>query len=135
MFTFECRTGRLCELRFGAEFLGAEMPRLRARMLEVFASTTGKMSFATDMRRLTRFDGETESQLIELMRADSPRVGRSGFLVRRGTPFAMQVLRMVQTTETRVRRVFHDRVELETWLGEALSAEEQERLRTFLDAE
>lgn len=131
--TFELRAGRLCELRMNEDFAAADMPGFRTKMAGVFRDHPGKLFFCNDLRRPKRFGPEEERQLSDLLRADSPRIGRSAFLVQRGSPLAMQVLRLVTDAENKGRRVFQERRDLELWLGEVLTEDEKVRMRKFLD--
>jgi hypothetical protein len=132
-FTFELVVGRLCEFRFGEDFTAADMPMVRSRMARLFSDNPGKLLFCTDIRRPKRFGPEEERQLAEFMRTDSARIGRSAFLVARGSSLALQVLRLVSDSEHKARRVFQDRRELEGWLSEGMTNEEKARLDQFLD--
>lgn len=131
--TFELHVGRLCELRMNEDFCAADMPSFRARMANIFRDHPGKLLFCNDLRRPRRFGPEEEKQLADLLKTDSPRVGRSAFLVARGSPLALQVLRLTTEAENKGRRVFQERRDLEAWLGELLTDEEKERMRQFLD--
>lgn len=133
MLTFELHVGRLCELRMFEDFSVADMPAFRSRMASIFSNHPGKLLFCNDLRRPKRFGPEEERQLTDLLRTDSPRIGRSAFLVTRGTNLALQVLRLISDAEHKGRRVFQERADLELWLGEVLTDEEKARMRLFLD--
>lgn len=86
-----------------------------------------------DWRLLPLMTGDASTRLFQLMAQYNPRVERSAILASRDAPTAvMQFLRVIGESKHPDRRLFHDADELESWLGELLSAEESARLRTFL---
>jgi hypothetical protein len=92
------------------------------------------MIFCCDARKLPLFPPEVSDLLINVMRADNPRVLRNGLVAGPSSLFGLQIERMFREAGNPGRRSFRTRAELETWLGEVLKTPEMTRLKAFLDA-
>jgi hypothetical protein len=128
----EHHVGRLGEIRITGSLTLAEMSTYRSRFATLLQTLPGKLVFCNDLRAAHAITPEVEQQGIALMRAATPRIERAAMLVSRKGVFGVQMLRATLSTDSRVRRVFHDPHEVEQWLGEVLDAAERERLRAFL---
>ncbi len=132
MFTMEHHVGRLGEIRILGSLTLDEMSTYRSRFAALLQAIPGKLVFCNDLRLADGVSPEVEQQGIALMRAATPRIERAAMLVSRKGVFGVQMLRATLSTDSRVRRVFHDPHEVEHWLSEVLDDAERERLRAFL---
>jgi hypothetical protein len=134
MMTLERHVGRLCEARFVTPVTVEETHALIAGVRQLFAATTGPVVFCCDARKLPLFPPEVADLLTALMRADNPRVERTGLVSGPSSVFGLQIERMFREAGNPGRRAFRARADLEAWLGEVLNKAEIARMRSFLDA-
>ncbi len=134
MFSVVNRVGRLVELTIVAPVSLEEATRsfIEARTC-VNSVAGGKAVTVADLRGSDVFSPEVADKFTLLMRAQNLYIQRSATLVAEGATASLQFLRMVREAGYASRRVFKQRHELETWLGEVLTRPERERLHAFLD--
>jgi hypothetical protein len=134
MFALLNRAGRLVECSLespvtnqDAEGVGAELKRLLGAV-----PAGQKIVVATDLVLTRTLAPDVAERFIGLMRADNPRVERSGFLIAdNAATFALQLERMIKEANHPSRRVFRRADIWQAWLAEVLSKEEAERLSRF----
>jgi hypothetical protein len=127
--------GRFVEVRISSPF---ELPDLKlhveAARRVLAAARQEKLIFCVDIRGATVFTQEVAAGLLELMRSDTPRIERSGFLLADGAVFTMQVERMVRMAAHPSRRTFREANQCVAWLSEVLIAEERRELQRFVNS-
>jgi hypothetical protein len=133
----QCQVGRLVEIRV-AEVRSPEDVVATRRLFAELLDRLGPrpVVIAADYRGLRVLDPAAAKEFLQNFKfGHSSRVERSGLLIdpERAT-FMMQVERLIRESESAVRKSFRRTAELEVWLSEVLTAEEQQRLRAFLRA-
>jgi len=89
----------------------------------------------TDLTNARTFSPPIAARFTELMRADNPKVERSGFLLaKNAATFSLQLERMIRESKNPNRRTFSEADALEGWLSPILSFLERGLLRSFLAA-
>jgi hypothetical protein len=96
-------------------------------------SLATQVVICTDLTEARTFSPPIAARFTELMRADNPKVERSGFLLAQdAATFSLQLERMIRESKNPHRRTFTDAAELERWLAPLLTVEERSHLRSFL---
>jgi hypothetical protein len=139
MITVECHVGVLIELRFEGTPSIDDTDRFKAETValvtERAARCERRVVVCTDLRATQLFAPDVARSIIDLMRADNPRVERNGVLGNESALFTFQVQRLlIEAGNPGRRRIFTMRDAIERWLDESLQPEESTRLRRFLDA-
>ena len=130
--------GRLIEIRHDAGYqTRADMDTLMARMklLLVGRSADAPIVVVADWRLCNQLVLATDlaDGILGVMNMANPCLLRSANLVRADMPTAlMQVMRLVNQAQLKVRRIFTSPHDLSEWLREVTTAEEQARLTLFL---
>lgn len=132
MFSVEIKVGRLAEVRLVVPISMQDIEGIRAGLSELFRQQTRRIVFVTDMTRATIFTAREAMRVVEIFKADNPRVEFSAFLLNHGVSFHQQIERLISQAESSARRCFHHPDELKTFLSTALTREEQDRLAQFL---
>ena len=131
MFSLEIKVGRLAEVRLVVPISMKDIEGIRAAVSQLFQQQPGKLVFVTDMTRATIFTPAEAMRVVEVFKADNPRVELSVFLLNHGISFHHQLERLISQAGNPARRCFHDRDELKTFLRPTLTQEEQDRLAQF----
>ena len=133
MFSVERRTGRLVEVRMEPPFSIDDVNgMITAVRLQALASSEPFVLCAL-FPRLTVLTPEASEPLLTMLRRDSPRLLRAGYLLgQRYGALAMQIDRLVREAKNPGRRWFDRSADLERFLGEVLTGPEREALRSFL---
>jgi len=134
MYTVEHHTGKLCEVRLTTPISEAELQSFVHDLTRVVGAIPGKYVGVTDLMEAHLFPPNVTQMMIQYLSSSSPRVVRSGILIGEGATFALQVERVLRSSNNDNRRAFRRVDELETWLGEVLSMDERVRLRRFLSS-
>src|SRR5580700_7523606 len=135
MYTVNCLTGRLVEVRFFSMDTVDEARAYVADLGVLVASRGGQVVSCGDVRRSKT--GVYRPEVAEVMTvgvgALNPRFERAALVVspQRAT-FHLQTGRMVRETGHPNRRSFVDAEEAKGWLGQVLTQDERERLDWFL---
>lgn len=132
----EVRVGRLVEIAVPRGYASIEDVADMERMIaQAFRSTPAdqRLVLVADWRGCQLYRPEVAEAVLHMMAAVNHRLERSGVLCHpeRATS-VLQALRLAHDTRHPDRRVFRDPTDLQEWLGELLSAEEQRRLSDFL---
>jgi hypothetical protein len=92
------------------------------------------LSVATaDFRSAGIFPPEVPPVLLALLKADNPKIERSAHILASGNAvFMMQIERLVREAANPARRTFREPLEAIAYLGEVISAEEAQWVRTWL---
>jgi len=132
MFSVEARVGRLIEIRLVTPISMKDVEGARAALVRVLQRLSGKVVLVSDITRATLFTPEEADLMLEIFKADNPRVERSAFLLDDGTDFHRQLQRLIAQAKNSMRRAFQDPDELKAFLVTALTDEEHGRLTRFL---
>ena len=119
--------GRFGIVRFDDGFSVAEVARMRSDVINEFSKVQGKVVLFTDLSGVTNIKPEVRGPVTKVLIADNPRVERNAILVSSG-PVAMQAHNVIRDAQSRARRVFTDRDELEAWIADLLTDEEKAAL-------
>ena len=135
MYTVNCLTGRLVEVRFLSMDTADEARAYVADLGALLASLGGQVVSCGDVRRSKT--GVYRPEVAEVMTvgvaALNPHFERVALIAspERAT-FNLQTGRMVRETGHPNRRSFVDPEEAKAWLGEVLTPDERARLDSFL---
>jgi hypothetical protein len=132
VFTTEIRVGRLVEIRLVAPLSVKDIEGVRTELYQSFRRVPGKVVCVTDWTRANFFTPAEAMRILEVFRADNPRIERSGFLITHGISFHHQVENLISQAGNSGRRTFFDADELKAFLAGNLTTEEQDRLAQFL---
>jgi hypothetical protein len=132
MFSIEDKVGRLLEIRLVAPVTLEDIEQGMARLGRIFETRRDKLVGVGDFSHATVFPPEVADKLLEALRADNPRIERSGILVSSSALFGLQLERLIAYAKNINRRSFHDPFELKAFLGSLLTHEEHGRLAQFL---
>lgn len=122
MFEIELHDRRIAVARIvSCETL--DEARALADGLRAIFSRVPDLAVATaDLRAAQLFSPEVTEALVGLLRADNPKVERSGHLIGRSSAvLALQVERLVREAGNPRRKVFRALPEMEQYLGEILT--------------
>jgi hypothetical protein len=133
MYTVEHHVGKLFEVRV-VTMTEEELGRFVQDLNRVLGQIPGKYVGVTDLTEAHVFPPVVTQTMIQYMSASSPRVIRSAMLIGEGATFALQIERVLRSSNSDLRRAFRRAEELEAWAGEVLTMEERVRLRRFLSA-
>lgn len=134
MYTVEHHVGKLFEVRVVTPMTEEELGQFVHDLNRVLGQIPGKYVGVTDLTEAHVFPPYVTQTMIQYMSASSPRVIRSAMLIGEGATFALQIERVLRSSNSELRRAFRRAEELEAWVGEVLTMEERVRLRRFLTA-
>jgi hypothetical protein len=133
MITVASTVGKLVEVRIQTPISTAEIVEMKAGVVASVQRLRGEFIGITDLRAATVFPMDLANQITNFMTAASPGLVRSGFIIGDGAVFNMQLDRVLREAGRGRRRAFRARADLEQWLADALTPEEQRRVAAFLD--
>jgi hypothetical protein len=132
MFSVEVKTGRLLEIRLIAPVTLEDLQGMGQRLAAVFLEHPGKLVAAADATRAAIVTPDVGQRIVEVFRADNPRIERSGILINQSATFGLQIERFVAEADNPSRRCFRDVFDLKVFLGSHLTHDEHGRLAQFL---
>ena len=128
--------GRLLEIRVAAGYHAVQDVDEMIGMMRDQASRLPeheKFVIAADWRKVTVMPQATAERAREMLARSNPRVVKSSILIDPShATTGLQVVRLVKEAENANRRHFTDAAEQIAWLSDVLTAQELQRLRTFL---
>jgi hypothetical protein len=134
--TAAIRVGRLLEIR--AVYCGSVadvallFQTIDSELAKLRSST--QVVTVTDWRYCPVMSEEAAAHALRAMTQNGSRVLRGGALASQSSPIAaLQLLRLMRESKHEARRLFHSKVALGQWLGEALTRVEAARLDEFLN--
>ena len=125
--------GRLVEARFASPLTLDEVKQFVAEHRAIINRLARKYVGVVDLLQADVFPVPVAEGLIQLLSGVAPQLERTAFLIRDSAVFAMQVERVIRTSNHPDRRVFRDPEALKAYLGEVLDVQEQIRLAQFVD--
>lgn len=125
--------GRLVEVRFASPLTLDEVKQFVAQHHAIIKKLTRKYVGVVDLLQADVFPVPVAETLIQLLSGVAPQVERTAFLIRDSALFALQVERVIRSSNNPNRRVFREPDGLREWLGEILDPLEQGRLAQFVD--
>src|SRR6185295_2125255 len=131
MYSVQIVVGRLVEVRLVTPTSMKDIEGLRSGLLQLFQQRPGKLVFISDLTGATVFTPEEADMVLEVFKADNPRIERSAFLLNRGVFFHRQVERLISQAKNPARRSFLEPDELKAFLVAALTDAEHGRLSRF----
>jgi hypothetical protein len=134
LHAFEIGVGRLVELSLGSPLSLADFEAFRTMSRLGLMSVPGQVVVVADLTQLDMLSDDVADQMAALLKRDSPKVARGGYLAARahGTS-AMHLGRMFRDAGNDSRRIFFDSAPLSSWLSEVLEPLERARLQAFLE--
>ncbi len=134
MHKVEHKAGRLVEVKLASPLTPAEVQQFVGELTAIITKIPGgKYIGVVDLLDAHVFPVAVADGLIQLLSTASPRVERTAMLIGESATFALQVERVIRSANSDHRRAFRRAEELETWLGEIMTAEERVRLRQFVN--
>ena len=135
MHSAEHHVGRLVEVRLATPVTDEDIQDFVRELSRIIPNIPGKYVGVTDLTEAHIFPPTVTQTMIQVMSASSTRVHRSAMLIGDSATFALQVERVLRSSNSEDhRRAFRSAGELEAWLGEVLNVDERVRLRRFLAA-
>lgn len=128
MYRVEHNVGRLVEVQFASPLGMSEVQQFMQEYQAVVQRIPGKYVGVVDLLDAHVFPASVTDLMIQLLSAAVPRVERSALLIGESAIFALQVERIIRSSNSPNRRSFRDSEALVKWLGEVLGIEEQVRL-------
>ena len=134
--TAEIRVGRLLEIRANAGYRNAEdVDALFDLVDKEVAKLPRSVAIVTvaDWRRLPIMSTPASDRLLQRIALLNDRTDRSSALAKTDAPSAvLQFMRLIREARLPDRKMFFEPDALVTWLEDALTREETQRLRRFL---
>jgi hypothetical protein len=133
VYTIENHVGRLIEARLRSPFMAAEVEACISTIRMTVMAITQKVVFAVDTTGVDVLPPESADKFLAMMRADNPRVERTGYLLPPASAImGLQLERMIRDARSPARRTFRNLAQMEAWLSEVLSPREKEQLQKFM---
>ena len=132
MITVQNTVGRLCVARFAPPFDVAQVDKLAQEIRAILVRLTRPAIFCNDIRRTHVFPPDVSDRITAMLRSDNPRVERSAVVIGNSSVVGLQLERMFREAGNPGRRVFRTVDGITTWLDEALTPLERERMRAHL---
>jgi hypothetical protein len=132
MHTVANHVGRLLEVTLASPLTLPEVDQFVRENIAAMQGIPGKFVGVADLRGAHVFAVEVTDRLIQLLSGNAARVERSAMLIGESALFALQVERVLRSSNQPNRRAFRDAAEMTAWLNEVLTAPEQARLQQFL---
>jgi hypothetical protein len=132
MYRVENHAGRLIEVKLASPLTLAEVHQFAREHLGIMQRIPGKYVGVVDMLEAHVFPPEVADGLIQLLSGAASHVERTALLIGESATFALQVERVIRTSNNSNRRAFRRPEELAAWLREILTAPEQVRLDQFV---
>jgi len=134
MFTYECRVGRLVEIRLGSPLSIRDIEEMARRARALLFARTERVVCAVDMRELSVLAPEVTDAVLSSLRSASDRVERTGVLLPMGSQaLALQIERLHREAGNPNRRTFRASSDLVRFLADVVSLQERARLVAFFD--
>jgi hypothetical protein len=134
MYRVENPSGRLVTLRLASPLSDEESLRVVADIRRVLGAVPGRGIICTELTGAKTFSQPVAERFTALMRSDNPKIERSAFLIaKEAATFALQIERMIREAGNPSRRTFREAAQMEAWVGELLTADEQIALHAFLE--
>ena len=134
MFTYECRVGRLVEIRLGSPLSIRDIEEMGRRARALLFARTERVVCVVDMRELSVLAPEVTDAVLSSLRAASDRVERTGVLLPMGSQaLALQIERLHREAGNPNRRTFRASSDLVRFLADVVSLQERARLVAFFD--
>ncbi len=134
MHKAENHVGRLVEVKLASPLTIEEVQAFARELMGIMGRIQGKYVGVVDLLEAHVFPPAVTESLIQLLSGAAARVERTAFLINESAIFALQVERIIRSSNNDNRRAFRQSDELVTWLAEALTTEERVRLKTFMQA-
>lgn len=125
--------GRLVEVRFASPLTLEEVQQFVGEHHAIIKRLARKYVGVVDLLQADVFPVPVAETLIRLLSGVAPQLERTAFLIRDSALFALQVERVIRSSNHPDRRAFREPEALQDWLGEVLDVQEQGRLAQFVD--
>ena len=132
VFSYQCRTGRLIEIRIASPFDLEQARALRQEALKLFQRKRGKLVCVVDLRKLEVLAPDVADDMGQNLKRANPHIERTGVLLPNVATVALQIDRLHREAESPVRRAFRRPEDLRVWLVEMLNDIELAALDRFL---
>lgn len=132
MISVENPVGRLCLARFVPPFDVKQVDKLAQEIRDILVRLPKPAIFCNDTRRVLVFPPDVSERIVAMLKSDNPRVERSAVVIGNSSVFGLQIERMFREAGNPGRRVFRSVEAITTWLDEALTPLERERMRAHL---
>lgn len=119
-------------MKLASPLSAEEVQQFVRELTAILGRIPGKYVGWVDLREAHVFPGAVSESLIQLLSAAAARVERAAFLINDSAIFAMQVERILRSSNSDNRRAFRSPEEAIRWLGEVMTSEERVRLKTMM---
>jgi DNA-binding TFAR19-related protein (PDSD5 family) len=130
MHNVEHHVGRLVEVRLASPLSADEVQKFVQELNAVLKKLPGKYVGLVDLHDAHVFPPAISESLIQLLSAAAARVERAAFLINESAIFALQVERILRSSNSENRKAFRNLDEAVKWLGDVMTPEERTRLKT-----
>jgi hypothetical protein len=134
VISYECRVGRLIEIRLRSPFDLAQAHDIAGRAAQLFLSREGKFVSCVDMRGILVLSPDVADDMLVNLKRANRRIERTAVLLPTSPTVALQVERLHREAGNPARRTYREQNLLEQFLGEALDETERRALKVFLNA-
>jgi hypothetical protein len=132
MHKAENHTGRLIEVKLASPLEIGEVKQFVQELLGLVQRVNGKYIGVVDLHDAHVFPPEVAQMLIQLLSGNASHVERTALLIGESATFALQVERVIRSSNNPNRRAFRVPEEAVAWLGEVLTVAEKVRLEQFV---
>jgi len=132
MISYECRAGRLIEVRIATPYDGEDTRALASHASRLFGKRTGTFVCAVDMRNLRVLSPEASDDTLENLRRVNRRIERTAVLLPTSATVALQIERLHREAGNPWRKAFYDARSLCAYLADVLHPDERVALDRFL---
>ncbi len=132
MIEFAALSETIAVARFGDDAKMEDVQGFIAQVRAHLSATTEPAVYTVDCRAVEMFAPDIAEALINLMRADNPKIRRTAIWIAPRALFSLQIERMLREAGNPARRAFLDEERLFDWLGEVLDEEDCDSIRQCL---
>lgn len=132
MHKVENHVGRLIEVKLASPLNIDEVRQFIQEHMAIMQKMPGKYVGVVDLLEAFVFPAAVAEMLIQLLSGAASHVERTALLIGESATFALQVERVIRSSNNPNRRAFRNPGELRAWLGEVLTPNEQQRLELFV---
>lgn len=120
--------GRLIEVKLASPLEIGEVKQFVHELMTLIQKVNGKYVGIVDLVEAHVFPPDVTEMLIQLLSGNASHVERTALLIGESATFALQVERVIRSSNNPNRRAFRAPEEAATWLGEVLTVPEKVRL-------
>jgi hypothetical protein len=132
MHKVENHAGRLIEVKLASPLEIGEVKQFVHELMSLIQRVNGRYVGIVDLREAHVFAPDVTEMLIQLLSGNASHVDRTALVIGESATFALQVERVIRSSNNPNRRAFRVPEEAAAWLGEVLTVTERVRLGQFV---